>query len=95
MPTSRRKIHLLVQDAAGTVPTTKSAERYAYAQRRCVECQCVLARDNTQPHCSPCQRRLGGVPDTLSLYLPQRPEPLLQPNDPSNRAAPTRRRSQS
>lgn len=74
MPSPRRKIHLLVQDAAGTIPTTRSAERFAYAKRRCERCRCVLARDNTQPYCSPCQRCQSGASDTLSLYLPQRPD---------------------
>lgn len=76
MPTPRRSISLLVHDAAGTTPvvTPRIArlERHAHQTRRCERCDCILARDNWEPYCSPCQRRSGHL-GTHELYTTERP----------------------
>jgi hypothetical protein len=76
MPTPRRKLHALVTDANGAIPIYHGGPvKVATTQRRCMnrDCRCILASDNLQPFCSPCQRRLNGVPDHLSMYLPYKP----------------------
>lgn len=73
MPTPRRRIHTFVTDANGIIPVYRSPLRAEASTKRCERCSCILASDNIQPFCSPCQRKLGGMPDHFDVYASDRP----------------------
>lgn len=76
MPTPRRHLMYLANDADGTVVTPpKSHHRQPRPDsiERCGRCGCRLARDQKEHYCSPCQRVQNDVPSIVSVFLEERP----------------------
>lgn len=73
MPVPRRPITLLVQDAVGTLPTYRKQRPAMVVERRCGRCDCLLAADQRESWCSPCQSKTNGTPWLVGEYLSSKP----------------------
>lgn len=67
----RPVVALLAGDDRAAVPTTQPRHRDRLPERRCANsaCRCVLARDNPERFCSPCQRRVSQMPAAIHDFL--------------------------
>ena len=58
-----------VSDLAGLAHANKTITQRANTIKRCGRCKCLLARDQDNHYCSPCQRRVSDMPEAVADYL--------------------------
>lgn len=73
MPVPRRNVSLLANTDGTFVMATKNHKRQPRTVTNCQRCGCILARDQLDPYCSPCQITQHGVPDPIIEYLEAKP----------------------
>jgi hypothetical protein len=70
MPAPRRRIVIQVSDLAPLKHGNKTQRpEPANTIKRCGRCKCLLARDQDNHMCSPCQRGFSDTPEAVVDYL--------------------------